>query len=597
MRRIVGILIRAWPSLLYVTLGLAFCAPLFERPLALGHSDWDQHLFYRASVLKSVIEYGQLPFWNPWYCGGNVLWQNPQVPLLSPTFALTALMPLPLAMKVDILLHYLIGLAGMHVLLARGIGLRSTPLAIFLASTFALSGALAMHLTAGHTNFLPAFYLPALLFFFLRALQRGTVRDALLGGAVLAAMIYNGGAQIVPMALLAVGSIALAAAVLRRQVVPLVMAAVLAGAGILYAAPKLAPVAAFAASDRLVDRRSRGAYNYMTGAMIARAYLYPFQDISDKLPRQPHRWHEFGNYVGPLTALLIAVSIAVALRGKSASDPWLGRALALSTAVTLSVALGEFHPLSPAALLRSLPFFELFRIPSRYTIVFLLLASLTMAWVAREILRRMAAGTAARAAIVVACGLATLHLALANGTHLGGAFREEPIETRFDLLARPPAPAFDAETPGRGSGSPMLGALMAGTALFQCYEPLGLRRTADGRKPLVYAAGTDRRVQLTAFSPNRIEALVAAGASPAVVFLNQNHADGWTSTAGPLFLDPDERRTAVRISGGEATRVAFVFVPPRLGWGLAIFAVALGATPFLWRRRLAVPRVGEAARR
>ena len=77
---------RLWPYALYGALTAAFCAPLFASAQGLGILDWDQHLFYYASVLKNVVEYGQMPFWNPWYCGGNVLWQNPQIPLLSPAF-------------------------------------------------------------------------------------------------------------------------------------------------------------------------------------------------------------------------------------------------------------------------------------------------------------------------------------------------------------------------------------------------------------------------------------------------------------------------------------------------------------------------------
>ncbi len=45
------------------------------------------------------MEYGQLPFWNPWYCGGNVLGQNPQVALLSPVCPLSTVVSLALAMN------------------------------------------------------------------------------------------------------------------------------------------------------------------------------------------------------------------------------------------------------------------------------------------------------------------------------------------------------------------------------------------------------------------------------------------------------------------------------------------------------------------
>src|SRR5687768_13747541 len=60
------------PYTLYALLALFFCWPLFEQPLGLGANDWDQHLFYYGAVLKNIVEYGQAPFWNPWYCGGNV---------------------------------------------------------------------------------------------------------------------------------------------------------------------------------------------------------------------------------------------------------------------------------------------------------------------------------------------------------------------------------------------------------------------------------------------------------------------------------------------------------------------------------------------
>jgi hypothetical protein len=101
----------AWCAF-YGVLSAAFCAPLFAQPLSLGANDWDQHLFYYGSVLKNVIEYGQMPYWNPWYCGGNVMWQTPQIALLSPVYPLTAVMSLQRAMKVNIVLHYWIGLSG-----------------------------------------------------------------------------------------------------------------------------------------------------------------------------------------------------------------------------------------------------------------------------------------------------------------------------------------------------------------------------------------------------------------------------------------------------------------------------------------------------
>ena len=41
--------------LVYAALSILFCSPLFERPMAVGTMDWDQHLFYYAQVIKNVV--------------------------------------------------------------------------------------------------------------------------------------------------------------------------------------------------------------------------------------------------------------------------------------------------------------------------------------------------------------------------------------------------------------------------------------------------------------------------------------------------------------------------------------------------------------
>src|SRR5437764_1088796 len=102
--------------LAYLALATFFCAPLFHVPSRLGIADWDYQFVQHAVVLRSLFDYRQLPFWNPWLCGGNVLWQNPQVALLTPVYLLAPALSLPVAMKVNVLAHYFLGLIGMHLL-------------------------------------------------------------------------------------------------------------------------------------------------------------------------------------------------------------------------------------------------------------------------------------------------------------------------------------------------------------------------------------------------------------------------------------------------------------------------------------------------
>jgi hypothetical protein len=309
-------------------LALAFCWPIFEHPNGLGVTDWDQHLFYYGAVLKNGFEYGQLPFWNPWYCGGNVLWQNPQIALLSPVYPLSAVMSLPLAMKINIVLHYWLGFAGMHLLLTRVMdGVRFLPLVVYLASFFTLAGSMVLHLNAGHSVFLPAFYLPWMLYAFLRSVDAKRMRDALAGGGALAACVLNGGLHIVPMAAVVVGGIGLAASIVQRRMRPFVLAVTLVIAGLGFAAPKPVPTALFVRGSQFADvRTDLEMLDRMDVRMLLRSYLDPYQTRSLRpgFEYQRHQWTEYGNYVGALAILLTAASISIiAIRFRSRHD-WLG---------------------------------------------------------------------------------------------------------------------------------------------------------------------------------------------------------------------------------------------------------------------------------
>ena len=46
-------------------------------------------LAYEEAARKSVVEFGQLPLWNPYYCGGMYGLGSPQARAASPTFLLT----------------------------------------------------------------------------------------------------------------------------------------------------------------------------------------------------------------------------------------------------------------------------------------------------------------------------------------------------------------------------------------------------------------------------------------------------------------------------------------------------------------------------
>ena len=239
----------------YVAISVYFTYPLVASGARLGISDWDAILFQHASVFKSVYEYGAMPFWNPWYCGGNVLWQNPQAALLTPVYLFALAAPLAVAMKLNILVHYLVGFMGMHLLLTRTFKLARAAAVFFLAVTFTLAGGPALHLVVGHATFLPYFYLPWMLFFFLSTLETGALRFAVAAAAVIALCIYAGGIHVAFMAAVGLGCFSVAAATLGRDWRPIAVLATVGVLAALFAAPKLVPLASFVANPDLVDIR------------------------------------------------------------------------------------------------------------------------------------------------------------------------------------------------------------------------------------------------------------------------------------------------------------------------------------------------------
>ena len=573
-------------GVLYALLAIVFCWPLFEQPQGLGTNDWDQHLFYYGVVLKNVVEYGQMPYWNPWYCGGNVLWQNPQIALLSPVYPLTAVMSLQLAMKINIVLHYWIGFVGMHLLLTRVIGLTFFPAVVYVATLVTAAGAPAIHLRVGHSVFLPGFYLPLQLYFFFEALKTGAWKYVLLASITMALMVFNGGTHILPMSVAALGSFAVFAAIGRRDWRPLAFFAVFGIAAVAYSAPKLLPVAQFVAGEQFWDTRNPiEKPDLVTLEILKQTYLIPTQHVGSRLAMQRHGWHEYGNYIGAGSAIALAGGLLWVLLRRSPAAHWFGVSLALTTMVLFVLSLGEFSPYAPAVLSQQLPLFENFRIPSRYTIPFVQFAALTLAWAFQSIVTRHGFATPARIAVAILCLGASAHLIAVNRWNLRHVFNQPAFDTTFRWMAGPREIATDDQSSAYVAGSPMLRALVEHRALFYCYESLQLQRGAAPERQHLWVEGTARITDVS-FTPNRLAFNVFGGPEPARVLMNYNWGPGWTSTAGPIELMGEPGRIAtVTIAPGQTGRYEFSFTPPGLYAGIAIFAAAALASAAFWRRR------------
>ncbi|MFN7914317.1 MAG: hypothetical protein U0Q55_03185 [Vicinamibacterales bacterium] len=570
---------RSLPFVFYGVVAAWYSAPLFDSPDGLGILDWDQHLFYYGSVIKSLFEYHQLPFWNPWYCGGNVLWQNPQVPLLTPVIPLVAVMSLPLAMKVNIALHYWVGLVGFHLLLHRSLGVRSRSVVAGLSAVGVLSGAMAMHLTVGHSVFLPVLYLPLQLHFVIQGIRTRAVRPFMWAAIPLALMIWNGALHAVPISLAAVGFVSLGAAVAQRRVMPLVAAALVATLGFAYSAPKLLPISLFVTSDQFFDARPAIEHpDAMSAEMVTRAYLDRYQYRNLRFAGQRSGWYEYGNYIGGFAAIVIAGAMILAFAVPRTDERWLGFALATATLLFLLMSAGEFSAWAPASLARLVPLFSSFRIPSRYTFGVVVMGIATAGWAWRALSGEAPLPAPVRLMAGALCLLAALDVGAQTREHFVGVFNGDAFpRSLFPRRAGPDTPpTTDASGNPYGPGSPMLHSLVKDTDFWGCYEPLLLQRTANPSLP--YLAGDGgARISDVHFSPNRIDFSLIAGRDTTRLALNQNGAPGWSSSAGAVTPLQDAGM-AIAVTPGQAGRYVLRFTPPGLWAGVAILLAAVAAS-------------------
>jgi len=146
-----------------------FVKPIFDNGLyTLGDGiDHDVTYMFSGGFLNS-LKVGQIPFWNPWYCGGNVLFAYPHMELLSPLSLLMWIFGGVLGLKLRIFLAVFAALTGAYFLSREfGLGRYSSLIPAFI---FALNGSTSLTQAAGQSWRLAFAFFPWILLFYLRTI-------------------------------------------------------------------------------------------------------------------------------------------------------------------------------------------------------------------------------------------------------------------------------------------------------------------------------------------------------------------------------------------------------------------------------------------
>ncbi|MFL5421010.1 MAG: hypothetical protein ACJ79Y_09620 [Myxococcales bacterium] len=542
------------------------CSSVLERPSETD--DTRQFLMMWEVSRVSLRDFGELPSWNPYHCGGVVHYLDPQVPFPGPLFFLLfAFVPAVVAIKLWNFLHLVAGALGARAL-ARDSG-ADPPSQVLAAVLMIASGGVAEHLGGGQLWYTPFLLLPWALWAHRRALHDR--RYAVLCAAIFALAVLEGGVYPVPLGLCAIGFDSLlrigSPAERRGLARSLPVFAVLFP---LLAAVKLVPVLAFLRrTPRLVPLDDRMNLAEVLAAFTTRQHPRAF-------PPHVYVWPEYDAYVGILALLLAAFGAALAL---SRRDRRIDLVVLL---LLLWCALGDVPGLSLFRLLHELPIYRSLRVPSRFfypaTIFLALLAATALTAIGR------ARSSFARAAQIAIVAFVAVDVISANAPRLqqgagfpvplASASREFHQEARVDYRLLPLFPQRGIGTAACYGGFdwPVSRALWFGRVAQQRVEPL--------------TAGS---AELLRWSPSELRLRISLEA-PARLIVNQNFDPGWQASRGTVL--PVAGLLAVDLEPGEHELI-LQHRPEGFVLGLALTALGVVLSVIFASVRGAPPRRAE----
>jgi len=546
--------------------------------LVVGHmaeicllGDFDHAAELQWVPYYTITHFHQFPFWDPYKCGGLPMFANPQASIFTPLFLLELILGPTVAVHVEIIAHLAAGWAGSYVL-ARVIGINRLGAAA-CATAFGSSSWYFAHLGAGHFEYMDYTDIPWVATFYWLSLERRRPIFAAIGGLLIALMLIEGGIYPVPHAVLMLGILAVALALIRRSVQPIVTMVVMGVFSFGFAAVKLLPMAQMVgAAGRWVDPFETNSFAAFMVEFFSRD-----QFNGGGVPGGFWGFQEYAAYLGPIVAGLLIFGAMVCWRQ---ALPWIIVAISL-----LVVAAGDYGAYSPWLLLHHFPPFSSQHAPTRVLIVFTMVAGILVGFGADAISSKAGGlGALAVVALILAIGIdgwlvngADLQL-LYQGGHVGYM---PPKEFR----------QVWKKTNGALEGLMYVTAI-ANMGALNCYEPafggptaaVGFNQPAYRGEQYLLGKGT---VKLVKWTPNVLTYDVDA-AEPTKLVLNQNYNQLWGLQQGDGEIISQNGLLAVNVSAGRQ-RVVLAVHSNRVLVGLAMTLATFVALLALWRFEPLIP--------
>lgn len=489
--------------------------------------DWRYFAGVWEAARVALHDFHEFPSWNPFHCGGIVLFQDPQAPFPGPLFLLSyAWLPAAVAMKLWLYLHLLAGALGARAMVRDEGG--NGPEQVLAAAVVTACGFCAEHFGGGHLSFTPFLLFPWLLWANRRALG-GESRYAVLVAALLALCVYEGATY--PLPLMFVGlafDTLLRVGDARERAAMWATLPIIGSLFPLLAAPRLIPVMLYLKEHpRLVPLDDA-----MTVAEVVQTWTV--REHERGFPGHVYVWPEYGDYVGWIPVALLAAGVVAGLAQRDER----ARARRLDLGVLAALvwcALGNIPGFSLFGLLHELPLYKSLRVPARFlhpaTVLLAVIAARTLADARRHLASMPLRPWLLRAFV-------GFELLLALGVAADIAVNNSPrLQQGIDpVIPRAPASRDFQQTPGgdywrwstyavRGVGTPA------------CYVPLEWGPSPGlwlGPGPQARLDPPDAgTVGAITWTPNSVRAAVTTTRRARLV-VNQNHETSWNTSAGTI---------------------------------------------------------------
>jgi hypothetical protein len=471
--------------------------------------DWGHHLFYYEVARKSILEFHQIPLWNPYHCGGNVMLANPQSVFLSPSFIFVLLFNTVRGIKISILAHAFLGMFGFFLLSKQ---LKIKGISSYLPSIiFMLSGTYPVHIMVGHSTWQAMAWLPYVFLFYLRSMTEK--KYIFLSAIFLVFIFFQGHGYLFLFTVLFLFLYSIFKAIQLRKMRLMLVTIFLLLVVFLLGGIKLIPTIEFMKDyPRMVQRfiypySFEIFYNFLLNQQLTKnlesilknAEYYTFLKNV-----------EYYIYIGVCSFLLSLFGMFVNFKRE-----W---PLIVTGLIFLTISFGFW-----TNILRVLPFFQTARVLSRYIVIFIFTISI-FAGFGLSKLEEHRYGTLISLIII---SFITIDLLLANSSLFYHAFRERPPQINRT--------SFFYQVTTSKKYENLYFSLLENVGQINCYEEFPISREnaipkyVDGKMNAEYRGEAfllyGGNASIVFFSPNKVKIKVNTQKEN-ILILNQNFYKG-----------------------------------------------------------------------